>query len=148
MSAARSAITSANQLETIGFTVDRQYKTRTEASPIWVQGNPDEGLWHIYTGGWITTAISRDDGSNFSFFYTPLITPSPCGRLTPPPTEFDAVALKLCNNDFATMEERGELFGRPCACPCRTPSASGWSISSASRPKMPTSRWPMTWPAV
>ena len=27
-----------NQLETIGFTRDRQYKTRSEASPIWNSG--------------------------------------------------------------------------------------------------------------
>ena len=51
----------SNQLESIGLTVDRQYKTRTEASPIWVQGNPTDGLFSIYTGGWITTAISRDE---------------------------------------------------------------------------------------
>ena len=48
----------ANQLETIGFTVDRQYKTASEASPIWLLSDPQEGLWHFYTGGWITTAIS------------------------------------------------------------------------------------------
>jgi len=32
----------ANQLESIGFTVDRQYKTRTEASPIWNRSDPAE----------------------------------------------------------------------------------------------------------
>jgi peptide/nickel transport system substrate-binding protein len=102
----------ANQLETVGFTVDRQYKTRSEASPIWVQGNPTDGLFHIYTGGWVTTAISRDDGSNFSFFYTPRDYPIPLWQAYTPTAEFDAVALKLRNNDFASMDERAELFGQ------------------------------------
>jgi peptide/nickel transport system substrate-binding protein len=100
------------QLESIGFTVDRQYKTRSEASPIWVQGNPTDGLFNIYTGGWITTAISRDDGSNFSFFYTPRDYPIPLWLAYTPTEEFDAVALKLRNNDFTTLEERAELFGQ------------------------------------
>jgi peptide/nickel transport system substrate-binding protein len=67
----------ANQLEALGFTVDRQYKTRTEASPIWVKSDPAEGLWNLYTGGWITTAVERDAGSNFAFFYTNLLYPIP-----------------------------------------------------------------------
>ncbi len=100
----------ASQLEKVGFTVDRQYKTRSEASPIWVQSDPAEGQWHIYTGGWITTAISRDDGSNFSFYYTPRDYPIPLHQAYKPSPEFDEVALRLRNNDFKTMEERGELF--------------------------------------
>ncbi|MBN2387786.1 MAG: hypothetical protein JXB85_12280 [Anaerolineales bacterium] len=99
-----------SQLESVGFAVDRQYKTRSEASPIWVQSDPAEGQWHIYTGGWITTAISRDDGTNFSFFYTPRDYPIPLHQAYTPTEEFDAVALRLRNNDFTSMEERGELF--------------------------------------
>lgn len=102
----------ANQLETIGFVVDRQYKTRSEASPIWVQSDPTEGKFHVYTGGWITTAISRDEGSNFSFYYTPYDYPIPLFQAYTPTAEFDAVALKLRNNDFKTMDERAELFGQ------------------------------------
>lgn len=102
----------SNQLETLGFTVDRQKKTRSEASPIWVQGNPADCLFNIYTGGWITTAIARDQGSNFSFFYTPRDYPIPLHQAYTPSAEFDEVALKLRNNDFTSMEERGELFAK------------------------------------
>jgi peptide/nickel transport system substrate-binding protein len=102
----------ANQLETVGFTVDRQYKTRSEASPIWVRGNPADGLFHVYTGGWITTAISRDDGSNFSFYYTPRDYPVPLWQAYAPTPEFDAIALKLRNNDFKSMDERKDLFSK------------------------------------
>ena len=61
----------ANQLESIGFTVDRQYKTSSEASPLWVGGNPADGLWHLYTGAWGATIIDRDQGDNFQFYSTP-----------------------------------------------------------------------------
>jgi len=100
----------ANQLESIGFTVDRQYKTRSEASPIWNQSDPTEGQWHIYTGGWITTAVSRDDGTNFAYFYTNLGTGSPLWQAYVPTAEYMDVATKLWTNDFKSMDERGELF--------------------------------------
>jgi peptide/nickel transport system substrate-binding protein len=102
----------ANQLESIGFVVDRAYHTRSEASPIWVQSDPAEGKFYIYTGGWITTAISRDDGSNFSFFYTANDYPIPLFQAYKPTEEFNTIALKLRNNDFSTMDERKELFGK------------------------------------
>lgn len=102
----------SNQLESIGFTVDRAYHTRSEASPIWVQSDPAEGKFSFYTGGWITTAISRDDGSNFSFYYTPRDYPIPLWQAYQPTPEFDAVALKLRNNDFQTMDERRDLFAQ------------------------------------
>lgn len=102
----------ANQLTELGFTVDPQYKKSSEASPIWVRGNPTDCLFNVYTGGWITTAISRDDGSNFSFFYTPRDYPVPLWQAYTPSAEFDAVALKLRNNDFTSLEERAELFAQ------------------------------------
>ena len=100
----------ANQFEAVGFTVDRMYKNRTEASALWIQTDPAEGQWTVYTGGWITTAIDRDQGGNFSFFYTPRGIPVPLWQAYQPSEEFDEVCLKLENNDFSTMEERGELF--------------------------------------
>jgi peptide/nickel transport system substrate-binding protein len=100
----------ATQLESIGFTADRQYKTRSEASPIWVQSDPAEGKFSVYTGGWINTAISRDQGSDFSFYYTPRDYPIPLFQAYKPSAEFDAVALRLRNNDFKSMDERAELF--------------------------------------
>lgn len=100
----------ASQLESVGFTVDRQYKTRTEASPIWIQSDPAEGQWNWYTGGWITTAMSRDDATNFGYYYTPLGSGSPLWQAYTPSEEFKEVATRLWTNDFKSMEERGELF--------------------------------------
>ena len=104
----------ASQLESVGFTVDRQYKARGEASPIWAQSDPVEGQWNLYTGGWINTAISRDDGTNFGFYDTDF--GGCCGNGSTYMTadvvgqEYYDIATKLWNNDFTTLEERGELF--------------------------------------
>lgn len=102
----------ASQLEKLGFTVDREYKTSREASPLWLRGNPADGKWHIYTGGWITTAISRDESDNFGYFYTPRGLPVPLWQAYKPSPEFDYVAGRLWNRDFKTMEERDELMRR------------------------------------
>lgn len=102
----------ASQLEKLGFTVDRQYKTSKEASPIWIRGNPADGKWHLYTGGWITTAVSRDDADNFGFFYTPRAALGPLWSAYRPDPEFDYVAGRLWNRDFETIEERNELMRR------------------------------------
>jgi peptide/nickel transport system substrate-binding protein len=102
----------SNLLEDIGFTVTRDYKTSAEASPCWLRGDPDEGCAHFYTGGWVSTAISRDAGSNFSFYYTPDGLPFPPWQAYSPVPEFYDIATKLTNNDFATMEERRDLMAQ------------------------------------
>ena len=100
----------ATMLEDLGFAVVRDYKTASEASPIWIGTDPNEGLFHIYTGGWITTAISRDQAGNFDFFYTNRGLPFPLWQAYTPSEEFDAMSEKLDLRDFTTMEERRELF--------------------------------------
>jgi len=100
----------ANELESIGFTMDRQYKTFSEASPIWNQGDPAEGLWHIYTAGNINPQIARDEATNFSAYYTPRAGPNPIYQAYQPSPEFDEAALALESNQFGSLEERRELF--------------------------------------
>src|SRR5215216_1305882 len=100
----------ANQLESIGFTVDRQYKTRSEASPIWSQSDPAEGQWHIYTAGNINTQIARDEGTNFSGYYTARAGSSPIYQAYTPSPEFDEAALALESNQFNSLDERRQLF--------------------------------------
>ena len=100
----------ANELESIGFTVDRQYKNRTEASPIWNSSDPADGLWHIYTAGNINTLIARDEGANFSGYFTARAGPSPIYQAYTPSPEFDEAALALQNNQFNSLDERRDLF--------------------------------------
>ncbi len=103
----------ANQLEDIGFTVQRDYKTSAEASTCWISTPPDEGCFSYYTGGWVSTAISRDAGDNFSFFYTPDgYTGVPLWDNYTPTEEFYQLARDLSNNNFNTMEERRDMMAQ------------------------------------
>lgn len=61
----------ASQLEAIGFTVDRQYKKGSEASPIWIGSVPEEGQWSLYTAAWSSTIIDRDEANMFQEMYLP-----------------------------------------------------------------------------
>ena len=98
-----------NQLEDLGFTAVRDYKTAAEASPVWYSGDPNDGAYHIYTGGWISTAVPRDLGGNFAFFYTDMGLPAPMWMNYQNDPEFYDICQRLDNNDFATVEERYDL---------------------------------------
>jgi peptide/nickel transport system substrate-binding protein len=100
----------SNQLEEVGFTVDRQYKTSAEASALWVRSDPCEGLWTMYTGGWVTTAIARSVADNLEFFYTPRGYPIPLWQIYTPTEAFDTCADRLNRNDFASLDERRALM--------------------------------------
>ncbi len=100
----------ASLLEDIGFVADRQYKTAGEASAIWISGDPNDGLFHIYTGGWVSTAISRDLGVNFDNFYTPRGYPYTLWSFYDPDPRFDEVSDRLARNDFTSVEERTALM--------------------------------------
>ncbi len=102
----------SNQLENIGFTVNRMYKTSTEASPLWLRSNPAEGQWLIYTEAWGVTTLQRDQGNSFQFLDTPE-SPygfSPLWQAYQPSPEYDTIATKLANNDFGSLQERADLF--------------------------------------
>lgn len=102
----------ANQLENIGFAVVRDYKTSAEAAPIWQQSEPSECLFNFYTGGWVSTSVDRDAGSNFNFYYTPSGLPRPLWQAYTPTEEFKALAQRLNDNDFKSLDERKELFAQ------------------------------------
>jgi peptide/nickel transport system substrate-binding protein len=102
----------ASQLEAIGFQAEQNLRTAAEASPIWINGNPADGLFHIYTGGWITTVIPRDLGTNFAFFYTDTGLASPLWQAYVNDPEFYEVAQALDNNEFTTLDQRDEMISR------------------------------------
>jgi peptide/nickel transport system substrate-binding protein len=61
----------SNQLESVGFTVDRQYKTSSEAFPIWLDTAAADGQWHMYTAGYSPSGLGtlRDEAANIQQSY-------------------------------------------------------------------------------
>jgi peptide/nickel transport system substrate-binding protein len=102
----------ANRLEEAGFATDRMYRTAEQAGPIWLATDPAAGRWHIYTGGWVSTVINRDQAQNFADFYTPQGRPSPLWQAYEPSPELAEVAQRLSRRDYATVEQRQELMAR------------------------------------
>ncbi len=102
----------ANLLERLGFTVERRLGSAAELSPLWIGGDPAKGTWHLYTGGWISTVISRDESGTFDFFYTPRGLERPLWQAYKPSPEFNRVADRLARSDFSTMAERNRLFAQ------------------------------------
>jgi peptide/nickel transport system substrate-binding protein len=100
----------SNQLEDLGFEVFRDYKTSAEASACWISSDPADGCFSFYTGGWVSTVISRDEASNFGDYYTPRGWGIPLWQAYNPSPEFDEVAGKLYTSDFTTVEERRDLM--------------------------------------
>lgn len=99
----------ANQLEKLGFTVDRQEKVRKEAAPIW-QGDVTKYTFGFYTAGWINTAIVRDEGFDFAQFNSGDVQNIPVFLKYQPSAELKAAEDALLNNTFKTMDERASLF--------------------------------------
>ena len=100
----------ANQMEELGFTVERVERTSGELSPLWISSDPAECLWNWYTGAWSQTAVDRSNADNFDFYYTTRGVPWPSWQVFETPEEFDALSLRLFNNDYADLAERADLF--------------------------------------
>lgn len=102
----------ASQLEAIGFSVDRQVRTRNELAPLWQQSDPTEGQWHYYTGGNYYPGLVRNQANAFADTYTNLTAFTTTEEAFDPTPEFLEIATQLYNNEYASMEERRELFAQ------------------------------------
>ena len=100
----------SNQLEDAGFTIDRQYKSSADAAPLWLSGDPADGAWNLYTGGWGSSGLSRDNGYTFAYFQTNIGRGNALWQAYQVSDEFYTAAEALWNNEFATMDERRSLF--------------------------------------
>ena len=101
----------ATQLEKVGFTVDRQYKKSSEASPIWLGTAGAEGKWNLYTAAWSSTVISRDDKGQFQQMYLPgsVQGSEPFISNTPDPA-YKTLGDDLANAKFTTLAERRDMM--------------------------------------
>ncbi|NLW73114.1 MAG: ABC transporter substrate-binding protein [Chloroflexi bacterium] len=104
----------ADKLEEMGFAeIDRQYKSGSEASPIWIGSDPKEGQWHIYTAGWGASVIDRDQGNIFQEMYLPTSQQGiPVWLVNEPDPEFQELGDRLYNADYTTLEERHQMMAR------------------------------------
>lgn len=103
----------AGVMEDLGFLTERLYRTSAELSPVVFTADPRAGLFHIYTGAWSATAVTRDQGPNFNQFYTDKVMAGyPLWEALRPNPELVEVADRLATRDFRTIDERSELFAR------------------------------------
>jgi peptide/nickel transport system substrate-binding protein len=100
----------SDQLEKIGFTVDRQIRTRTELAPIWQQGVVENGEFHFYTAGNYWPNLQRDEGQGFLQNFCPDVAGTTTEAAFTCTEELHTAAQALYTNKFKTMEERRELF--------------------------------------
>lgn len=103
----------ANQLETVGFTVDRQYKTSSEAFPIWLGTAAADGQWHLYTAGYTPGGFPRDERAQLQQAYlnTSIQASEPFISNVSDP-EFQQIGDDLAQGNFSTKEERDEMMKR------------------------------------
>lgn len=103
----------ATQLEAVGFTVDRQYKKSSEASPLWIQSDPVECLWGAYTAAWSSTAINRDEKDMFQQMYlSTSVQGMPVFLANASDPEFQKLGDDLANSVFTTLDQRKEMFAK------------------------------------
>jgi peptide/nickel transport system substrate-binding protein len=104
------------QLEKAGFTVDRQYKKSSEASPIWISSDPAECQWNLYTAAWANLGLERDEKQLFQEFYLPNSTQgiNPILENKPDPV-FQQVGDDLANANFSTRQQWHELMAQALA---------------------------------
>ena len=104
----------ANQLESVGFTVDRQYKKSSEAAPIWQQGDPAEGRWELYTAQWGAPGLTRDERNLFQQMYAPDSQQGiqPFLSNTGIAPTFQKLSDDLANGNYTTMQQRHDMLAQ------------------------------------
>ncbi len=103
----------ADQMEQIGFTVERQEGTGSDLGPIWIVGDPSDGEWHMYTGGWGASVLNRDQSNIFQEMYLNTSTQGlGVFQQNVSDPEFQELGDRLYRRDFKTMEERHDMMAR------------------------------------
>lgn len=105
----------SNQLESVGFTVDRQYKTSSEAFPIWQGTSAVDGQWSMYTAGYGVSGLGslRDESGNIqqSYLNTSIQASEPFISNVSDP-EFQKLGDDLAQGNYDSKEERDTMMAR------------------------------------
>jgi len=103
----------AQQLESLGFTVNRVEKKSSELSPIWIGSDPKEGQWNIYTAGWGSNGLSRDEKTIFQEMYLPdSVDGYPYNVANVADPVYQKVGDDLANGNFTTLQQRHDLIAQ------------------------------------
>lgn len=99
----------AGLLEDLGFTVTRDFKTGSQASPIVYSGIASDGLWQAYTEGWGSTAMTLwSQFGGYQFFQWPAFSSVWNEHAVDPVT--DQAITDWFLQTFNSEEEREELI--------------------------------------
>ena len=105
----------ANQLESVGFTIDRQYKKSSEAFPIWQGTTAADGQWSLYTAGYGVSGLGslRDESGNIqqSYLNTSTQASEPFISNVSDP-EFQKLGDDLAQGKYDTKEQRDAMMAR------------------------------------
>ena len=99
----------ADQLEEVGFLVERLYRSGGGAFAIVYNGPPDTGAWHLYTEGWAATALTAWSDGDPDFFYCAGEGSNIWNFYSPEPALED-VCTRLLNAQYSSLAERQSLF--------------------------------------
>ena len=107
----------ATQLESLGFTVDRQYKKSSEAFPIFQDSDPTLGQWELYTASWGSPGLSRDEKNSFQQMYAPDSQQGtqPFLSNTGINPQFQKLSDDLANGNFTTLQQRHDMMAQALA---------------------------------
>jgi peptide/nickel transport system substrate-binding protein len=101
----------AAQLESVGFQVTQQLGKSSELSPLWIQSDPYDGQWSVYTGGWGSNGLTRDEKTIFQEMYLPdSLQGIPLFTANVPDPAFQKVGDDLYFGNFTTLEQRHDLM--------------------------------------
>ncbi len=103
----------ASALESVGFTVEREYMTYEQAQIVY-QTNPANLDWHLYTESWVKEDTQKYDSSEINSYGAPWYGEMPgyqeAGWWQYENATIDELGKKIYYGDFTSKEERDELY--------------------------------------
>lgn len=101
----------AQQMEQVGFTIELKEGKSSELSPFWIQSTPSDGTWSLYTAGWGSSGLNRDEKSIFQEMYLPSSAQGiPLFLDNAVDPKFQQVGDDLANGNFTTLQQRHDLM--------------------------------------
>lgn len=106
----------ATDLERLGFTVNRNYGDLNKAYADVYGSDPADAVWHFYTEGWRSSALTKYDTGGMPQMYAPFFGNMP-GWQEPGYWQYenstiDDLAQRYNSGDFTSLEDRASIMRR------------------------------------